>query len=171
VITIDEKGVIIRDLKSRNGVVINGTKVEKGARLKVGDKLQIGKLKFEVMIDHTLGGSKKPKVKDMKEAAVRSASSKGAMEEEDVASWLDEADDMDKTRKLTDPDTRQFKLDETERVLLNDETTETKLEAQETKPADEEKKKPGKLPMKAGPQSNDSREAASDMLRKFFNRR
>ncbi len=33
-------------------------------------------------------------------------------EEVDVTSWLDEADQIDRVRKLSDPETRQFRLDE-----------------------------------------------------------
>ena len=40
-ITVDSKGVTVADLKSRNGILVNGKKIE-SARIKPGDKLGVG---------------------------------------------------------------------------------------------------------------------------------
>ncbi|QDU97293.1 FHA domain-containing protein [Lignipirellula cremea] len=175
VITIDDRGVTIRDLKSRNGVIINDRKIEERTALKPGDVLRIGSLTFEVMIDHSLGGSKRPKVQDVKEAAVRSAGGHQRLEEDDVASWLEDPSEMDRTRQLADPETRQFTLDETEQIILkrSDEVEETAVPAAEkdTIAEAEKTKEAKKLPQLNKPQAKDSVDAATDMLKKFFNRR
>lgn len=92
----------------------------------------------------------------------------------DIGDWLAEGDDADKERRTIDPDTRQFRIDET----ASPDTTVAKGAAanSETKTIDEapkrpEKKAPGKLPPRPSTQQKDSRDAAADMLKKFFNRR
>ncbi len=106
----DERLLLI-DLKSRNGTIVNEKKLDpaKAKVLKHGDKIQVGKLEFEVVIQTDIAGKKKPEVKDVKEAAVRTADSNSGdsrYEEVDVSSWLEEADQIKRDR--TDPVTRQF---------------------------------------------------------------
>jgi pSer/pThr/pTyr-binding forkhead associated (FHA) protein len=198
VITLDESRVVIRDLQSRNGTYVNGQRLDGERELKMGDVLKVGKLEFEVLIDHGLGGTKKPEVRDVKEAAVRVATVKEgvAKEETAITDWLEEADAVDRERRLTDPETRQYKLDETDRVALerpaasetvggaeSDTADDTKIDPGKDKDSDKDKGKDkdkekdkkkkvyGKLPTKQGPQSKDSRDAAAQVLRDFFNRR
>ena len=78
-----------------------------------GDKLRVGKLNFEVVIEHGLQAPKKPEVSDMGDAAARTVeagSHDSRFEEVDVDSWLNEADQIDRVRKLSDPETRQFQI-------------------------------------------------------------
>jgi pSer/pThr/pTyr-binding forkhead associated (FHA) protein len=167
--------VWVKDLKSRNGTYINDMRLEGPRKIKTGDRLKVGKLEFEIVVDHALGGQKRPQVSSVKEAASRVAGQRpgdSKIEDSSVTDWLEEADEVERTKRLTDPDTRQFKLDETERIAL---------EAVAAKPAAGEeseegsgvmkKKEPGKLPKMAGADTKDSCEAASNMLKKFFNRR
>jgi pSer/pThr/pTyr-binding forkhead associated (FHA) protein len=172
--------VLIRDLKSRNRTFVNGKPVEEDLALRTGDKLQIGPLAFEVLIDHSLGGEKKPKVKSVKEAAARTTASgqdTALIDEGDISDWLEEADEVERQQRL-DPETRQLKLDETDQVTLQKEierrTKERKerREEVETKELEETKKKgPGKLPKLPDRDTKDSGEAAAEVLRKFFNSR
>ena len=192
VIEISESVVKVRDLKSRNGTFVNGERLEGEIELTLGDRLKVGKIEFEVLIDHGLGGNKKPVVKDVKEAVARVAQKKpGEKPESDISSWLEEADEIDREQRMTDPDTRQYKLGETERVTMDRPLTkeeQEELEAPEVPSADtisggdadttddtkiEKKKKKefGKLPKAEGPQSKDSCDAAAQVLRDFFNRR
>ncbi len=189
VIKIDESVVKVCDLKSRNGTYVNGERVEGERILKLGDRLKVGKIELEIIIDHGLAGNKKPVVKDLKEAAVRAAStSTEPKPESDISSWLEEADDVERQQRMTDPDTRQYKLDEIERVTLDkpkvdeeekrDSTTETiggsdEDTSDDTKIDKKSKKKKvyGKLPQSSGPASKDSRDAAAQVLKDFFNRR
>ena len=73
VIVLKENRVLIQDLKSRNGTYVNDKRlpVDKAKVLKAGDVLRIGKLVFEVSLEHGLQGVKKPEVTDMGDAAAR----------------------------------------------------------------------------------------------------
>lgn len=180
VILTTDSEVVIRDLNSRNGTHVNGEKITGDTVLLNGDVVKVGPLEFEMLIEHTAARIKKPKVSDIKEAATRmvqNTASQSSQDLSDVTAWLDEADVKAKT------ETRQFRVDDTttgtvadivgeqpaeaDKADKNQETTELKVE--ETKRPD--KKPPGKLPPRQVAQAKDSREAASDMLKKLFNRR
>ena len=170
--------VVVRDLSSRNGTFVNGERVGEEAVLLSGDILRVGPLEFEMLIEQTAAKIKRPKVSDIKEAVARTAEGGGSAATGDlgeVEDWLDEGDLAARQRKVLDPDTRQFRLDETSHSEAPEgqgeqATTDTKsMQPEEAKrPA---KKAPGKLPPRPSTSSKDSREAAADMLKKFFNRR
>jgi pSer/pThr/pTyr-binding forkhead associated (FHA) protein len=173
-----ENEVIVRDMSSRNGTYVNGERVGEEAVLLNGDMLRVGPLEFEMVIEQTAAKIKRSKVSDIKEAVARTAESSGVSattELGDISDWLDEGDAVAKQRKTLDPDTRQFRLDETanpesDAQKVEQATTDTKSmdPATNKRPA---KKAPGKLPPRPSDQSKDSRDAAADMLKKFFNRR
>jgi pSer/pThr/pTyr-binding forkhead associated (FHA) protein len=186
-----ENGVAtIRDLKSRNGTVVNGDKIVGDYILKQGDQVKVGPLEFEVLIDHSLGGAKKPKITDVKEAAAR-VTEKEKDEtkiEEDITSWLEEGDAEERTRRITTPQARQFRIDTDASATMSEVDTGTGKIApaahdtgkQSAAAADtsakadkkkKEKKEYGKLPQINKDSSATSRDAAADMLKKFFNRR
>lgn len=174
-IAIEDGVVVVRDLGSRNGTYVNGERLEGDHKVKVGDQLRVGRLEFEILIDHSVGGRKRPKVESVKEAATRTVADRGQGDE--ISSWLEEADEMERVERKIDPETRQFKLDETDRVTL--ESASASEESEEEDDADKKdtdagqpkKKQPGKLPQRKIVSSGDSSEAASDMLKKMFNRR
>ena len=175
----DERLLLI-DLKSRNGTIVNEKKLDpaKAKVLKHGDKITVGKLEFEVVIQTDIAGKKKPEVKDVKEAAMRTADSNtgdSRYEEVDVSSWLEEADQIKRDR--SEPVTRQFNLSDSAKLDLSADSTVMDAQADsETKsnqpiePAGKPKKQtPGKLPPReAKPISGNSKDAASETLRKFF---
>lgn len=171
-----ENEVIVRDMSSRNGTFVNGERVGEEAVLLSGDVLRVGPLEFELQIEQTAGKAKRSKVSDIKAAVARTAEGgvSATTELSDIGDWLAEGDEADKERRTIDPDTRQFRVDETS----NPDTAVAKKDGatSETKTIDEgpkrpEKKAPGKLPQRPSTQLKDSREAAADMLKKFFNRR
>ncbi len=176
-IKIGDDGVKIRDLGSRNGTYLNGERIEDEQTVKPGDQLRVGRLEMEFLIDHSLPGKKRPKVKSVKDAAARTA--KSDLEEMDISDWLEEADEIDREQRIADPDTRQFRLDETDRVVLEkaSEASEQQTEEESESDTSEDRvkkikdQKPGKLPKRPGAESKDSREAATEMLKQFFNRR
>ena len=179
IITTDSE-VVVRDLNSRNGTFVNGERVAEESVLLTGDILRVGPLEFEMQIEHTAAKIKRPKVSDIKEAVSRTAeagasSATGGMGD-DVSDWLDEGDKLDQQRRYVEPDTRQFRIDDTSHPDSAT-TAEAPTATTDTKsiPPDEskkpEKKTPGKLPPRPTIQTKDSREAAADMLKKFFNRR
>lgn len=177
---------IIQDFGSRNGTFVNGERVEGERQLKVGDELRVGRLHFEVQIDHAAAGSKKPKVEGVREAAIRAASGVPSddVDEDSITDWLMEADQPKRPqRRSSSYETRQFVLDETdhgsevegEAVADEPKTDEEKSTssevASEADTKSGKKKEPGKLPPRPKSESVDSRDAASQVLRQFFNRR
>ena len=182
VVAISEGRVLVKDLGSKNGTFINEELVEKTTALKVGDTLRAGALAFEVLIDHSIGGEKKPRIKGgVREAAARAAQAAGSpeMAEDDVTSWLSEADELERARRITEPETRQFKLDETDRIAIEtaeqeeaDEAERLRLEEEEKKNK-KKKKEYGKLPQEVREQieAGNTRDAAAETLRRLFNRR
>jgi pSer/pThr/pTyr-binding forkhead associated (FHA) protein len=182
-ILVEDGTVRLRDFGSKNGTYLNERRVEGELVVKSGDVLKFGPLSFEVLIDRSLGGEKKPKVSSIREAAARTTESggdSGKFVEDDISDWLEEADKIERDRRLADPDTRQLKLDETDQVTLQKSIEErAKVASQkasdganDVSPKDAKKKKgPGKLPQRPEMMPKDSREAAAVMLRKFFNNR
>ncbi len=165
-ILIGEDEVVIRDLNSRNGTLLNGEKVNGDQSLETGDVLKIGKIEFELVIK-----GKKPAPKP-EPAPVQAKTDDGSMEF-DVSEWLDEADAKARSSRDADPDTRQYKLDETDRIALEKSAEATADGPPSKAPAKRpEKKAPGKLPQSAAASSvTTSQDAAADMLKKFFNSR
>ena len=174
--------ILLMDLKSRNGTEVNGKKLDpsRAKILKNEDHIKVGKLEFIAMIEAGVSNVKRSEVKDVKEAAARTAEniSESRYEDVDVSSWLEEADQFDrKSIDSSDPITRQFNIenvsDSGETDLSTDSTVMEAQEAQETK-ADEikKKKKPGKLPpIPKSTSTENSKDAAQETLRKFFSGR
>ncbi|HTN77492.1 MAG TPA: FHA domain-containing protein [Pirellulaceae bacterium] len=195
---IEEGHVIARDLKSRNGTLVNGEKIVGDVQLKMGDNLKVGPLEFEVLIDHSLGGNKKSAITDVKQAAERVTKTEKKGDEsidQDINSWLEEAEEDDRSKRAASPETRQYRLDSADYQALlqagqdpskatpemiaaaHDTAKQAAAVASETKAAEDDKKKkpekkePGKLPKVNAASAQNSRDAAADMLKKFFNRR
>lgn len=178
---------LVQDLKSRNGTFVNGKRLptDKAKVLKPGDLLKVASLEFEVVIEPSLNAPKKPEVAGVADAASRvvdSGSADSRFEDVDVDSWLDEADQVDRVRKLSDPDTRQFSLEALRQKESNEDSSNGDLSVS-SEPSDDssdesvvekikrskEKKKPGKLPENFKQQLTDnSRDAADSALKRFF---
>jgi pSer/pThr/pTyr-binding forkhead associated (FHA) protein len=170
-----DKQVAVRDFGSKNGTFVNDKRIENACILNPGDKLSIGPLHFEVMIEQSPGRGKLPKVRDMADVAQRSAQS--MPDEADISAWLDDAIAEDSN---DDTITRQFTFTTKSEEDLAAETLAALDD--ETDPGDEAgkdgssifrwgKKKPGKLPERPEEkEADDSRDAAADTLRKYFNR-
>lgn len=164
--------ILLIDLKSRNGTHVNGKKLDpsKAKVLKDGDKITVGKLEFLAVIEAGVSNIKKPEVKDVKDAAARTVEKNvndSRFEEVDVSSWLEEADQFE--RRTDEPETRQFKPTAT--IQGDDDSTVLEVKAEQDTKADAKlaKSKPGKLPpMPKGPTTSNSKDAASETLRKFF---
>ena len=155
-IRVLESGVTIRDLGSRNGTYVNGDRIDGEQPVSMGDQLRVGPLDFLVIVS---GVKREQLVTDAKLG-------RSSNDSDIISQWLEEADAAERDERMSDPETRQFKLDETDRVEL--EAAAQEVEAQN----DKKKKEPGKLPTPP-PESDstkDSTEAAAKMLKKFFNR-
>lgn len=188
IIVLKDNRVLVQDLKSRNGTFVNGKRLptDKAKVLKPGDNLKVASLEFEVVIEPSLNGPKKPEVSGVAEAASRvvdSGSADSRFEDVDVDSWLDEADQIDRVRKLSDPDTRQFSIDALKQQSSTEDYSDGDLSVS-TEPSEDdssedsivskkkrskEKKKPGKLPDDFKQKLTDnSRDAADSALKRFF---
>ena len=98
VIIVTDKAVGVRDLKSRNGTVVNGEKIVGDKRLRHGDVLSVGPLSFEVIIKSK---AEKPAKEDKKKRAATAnaaAEGKGGEIGGMVSQWLEEADEFAKRR-------------------------------------------------------------------------
>jgi pSer/pThr/pTyr-binding forkhead associated (FHA) protein len=196
VLLIEEGFCAVRDFGSKNGTLVNEERVVGQRELKHGDKLRIGNLEFEVQTSCEVGGKKRPKVKDVKEVAQRTAAgpARGG-EDDDVSDWLSDGDDSDNTRRV-DASEKKRPHHETPAVSMsNRETTFMKKsptdETTTVKPIDA-KDKATKPPEESTPDATkaaeaanrlfgaklaaaqpknapkDSREAANEALKKFF---
>lgn len=190
IIVLKENRVLIQDLKSRNGTYVNEKRLpsDKAKVLKPGDQLRIGKLMFEMVIEHGLQAAKKPEVADVSDAAARTVeagSHDSRFEAVDVSAWLDEADQIDRVRKLSDPETRQFRLDATgepTKTMEDGDEDSSKGDSTELSVDDsdsstkrkrpEKSKEPGKLPKDFQKSMTDtSKDAADNALKRFFSGR
>ena len=173
----------MRDLKSRNGTLVNGDKITGDKRLRNGDTLDVGPLKFEVIIEQRAPVEKELPAKKANnaEGAGKGSGDKamGGM----VSQWLEEADDVAREeQRIGSPETREYRFDETSRIELDQaaveeaakkETAALEVEAEEDgKKKKKAKKEPTKLPkfeVKTDA-PKDTHEAAQQVLRKLFNR-
>lgn len=169
--------VLLLDLKSRNGTYVNDKQLspEKAKILKSGDKIRIGQLEFEISIEVGIASAKKPEVASVKEAADRLSEHKNTDSKDsfDISSWLLEADQIDRRATVSEPETRQFNMDDTTRL----DPGQVAEEAQEAESKDDseskskrpDKKPPMKLPkMTSGPTTKNTKDAASETLKKYF---
>jgi len=188
-----EGRLLLLDLKSRNGTYVNDKQLshEKAKILKSGDQIRVGQLEFEVVIEIGIANTKKPEVNTAQEVAERiaeQAESKmtDSRESFDISSWLLEADQIDRRAPVAEPDTRQFQMDETTRLdseMLHESTEmdpekASGADSSEAGPASEdssgkpkrpEKKPPMKLPKPTtGPTTKNTKDAASETLKKYF---
>ena len=165
--------VLLVDLKSRNGTFVNEKQLspEKAKILKSGDKIRCGQLEFEISIEVGIANTKQPEVTNIKQAAERMAEqgSFDSKESFNISDWLLEADQIDRGSSLgNEEETRQFTMEDTTRVDAS-QLADVEKESEENKPKKLEKKAPMKLPkMNQGPATKNTKDAASETLKKYF---
>ena len=153
----------VRDLKSRNGTLVNGEKITADKRLRNGDTLEVGPLKFEIVLEPV------PTKNAAKNAAKKAPVASGDSDMSGmVSAWLEEADGMARDEQRME--TREYRFDETHSIELEKKKEEKKLAEKQAK--EDEAKEPGKLPKFEVKQEKpkDTQEAAQMVLRKLFNR-
>lgn len=185
--------LLLLDLKSRNGTYVNDKQLtsDKAKILKTGDHIRVGQLEFEIVIEIGIASAKKPEVNTAQEVAeriVEQADSKvtDSRESFDISSWLLEADQIDRRKVGTEPDTRQFQMDETtytDSEVLPESSQEEPAAGSESessesdagsedganKPKRPDKRPPMKLPKAStGPTTKTTKDAASETLKKYF---
>jgi pSer/pThr/pTyr-binding forkhead associated (FHA) protein len=179
-----EGRLLLVDLKSRNGTFINDKQLspDKAKILKSGDRIRVGQLEFEISIEVGLANAKKSEVSTVKEAVDRLAEQKTSDSREsfDISSWLLEADQIDRRKTMVEPETRQMNVDETTRLDAEQEIQSDSGESAESEKISDsgsdtgkskrpEKKPPMKLPkVTQGPTTKNTKDAASETLKKYF---
>jgi len=187
-----EGRLLLLDLKSRNGTFVNEKPLshDKAKILKSGDQIRVGQLEFEVVIEIGIANTKKPEVNTAQEVAERiaeQAESKisDSKDSFDISSWLLEADQIDRRVAPSEPDTRQVNVEDTTRLdselihagtVMEPESPSDESSVEETpsedgsgKPKRPEKKPPMKLPKPTtGPTTKNTKDAASETLKKYF---
>lgn len=178
------KAVLI-DHDSRNGTFLNGEQIKGQVDLKPGDRLRVGRLVFELLIDIAQPSIKRPKVDGVADAAQRATESAGDdWNDDSISGWLTSLEDPSQAVEQT----KQFSLEDAQ-LKLSSETIsagldstlvadkdellkQAKAEEAAEKAADRAKKKvAGKLPDAARRTTDNSKDAATEVLQKFFNRR
>lgn len=167
---------IVRDFGSRNGTLLNGTRIEKEEPLHSGDHLRVGPLEFEVSLDVNPAGKKKPKVQSVEEAAARTVQSAGAKpagEDMDISDWIGQNPDGD-TKAMNTPQTGTVAMN-TPTPAAETPPPPDEADKHEAKQEDKAKTPPPKSPSGVHgvkkPKTPDSQSAAAETLRAFFNRK
>lgn len=182
-IIVSDSQVALKDFGSKNGTFLNNKRIENVAILNNGDQLVVGPLSFEIVLDHSLGGTKKPKIQGIADVAERSAGKARQIDSQDddsIADWLEESLFSNSDMDTSDTVTRQFVLEDTNTFDKSEDESEVEpFEADSEEPENLEesgkrkKRKPIKLPERLVVEdegAEDSTTAASDMLRRYFNR-
>ena len=190
VIGLVEGRVEVEDLKSRNGTFVNNAQLQGVHKAKSGDRLKVGRLTFEILIDQSKAGNKKPVVKDVAEAAARTVKKPKQVEnfEDSITDWLSDNDEAPLDSSFGSGNL-QFSLDDIEITSSKDKSIEelkadsvagdstesndsvSDDESSESGKKKKKKKEVGKLPPLPKFSHDDSTSAAGDVLKKFFNRR
>jgi pSer/pThr/pTyr-binding forkhead associated (FHA) protein len=160
---IEPKKVILQDLASETGTFVNGIRIEYAHALKNGDRLKVGKLEFEVLIEdpspvwelepHVDGGD-----------TIHDALS------ETVCNLLSAEDEKDRIRRLQDPELRRFSLPSAEKPTSQAEDRTTKPKRKGKAGPKKTKGRPGKLPVRPR-LGEDASVAAAETLPRWFGRR
>ncbi len=175
-IRVEGGRVIVADMGSRNGTFVNGEQLKSEHVAKPGDRVRVGRLQFEMVIDAAKASVKKEKVKNAVEAASRTVEAKqtGSLEDS-ITDWLiDDSDDspFEEKEDFNSQDTVQLSTAETQEFLRKvGDNIEEEPELSEESAVNNRADKPGKLPPVPKSHHNDSTDAAGDVLKQFFNRR
>lgn len=170
VLLIEDGYIGVRDFGSKNGTFVNQERVVGERELKVGDRLAIGPLLFEIHVAHGLAAKKRPPVSDIREAAARTAQN-ATQDPMDVTQWLN-GEAGAEAPTTASKETQSVSMSDTDaNHLSNTQTLTPDMPAEEHHHKGPHAKKPaGKLPPIPGG-SKDSQEAAAAMLSKFRKRR
>jgi pSer/pThr/pTyr-binding forkhead associated (FHA) protein len=165
-ITVDDGEVQIRDLGSRNGTYVNGVRIDGAHGVQMGDQLRIGPLEFLVTF-----------VKSTKAAGKPSATDSSLLSDDEMAGlvddWLNEGNEKDRRLPQGSGETREFRMDETNRFEVPGKPNGEPERSPGAKP-EKPTERPPVLPTRgrSAPKNvpKDTQEAAAQALRKFFNR-
>ncbi len=162
-IVLDKDSAVLVDYGSVNGTLVNGERVQERQELKNGDRIKIGMLELDVRTAVSLVGKKKPKVNNVQEAAARTVAAAAADDDLDISNWLKE----DKDKSVTAPIKKPWEPGDTTHNHLGDTAIMSAEQAGLNTPQASDPF--GKQPAK--PTTENSREAARDMLKNFLSKK
>lgn len=173
-ISVSDGTVIVEDLGSRNGTFVNGEQLTAAHNARSGDTIRIGRLQFELVMDPART-AKKAKVTNVVEAAARTATASKQGIEDSISDWLDTEDEDEVPQSRTE--TIQFSMEETQTLFESTSDKEERpsgeivIDEVESDSKEIKKKGAGKLPPIPKALHENSKVAADEALKKFFNRR
>ncbi len=166
--------IVLRDLGSRNGTLVNGEKITGKVELKTGDEIQFGPLSFSVQLEDQKGNV----VQAVKEAKAPAAEKQG--DSGIISDWLSDAVPND-AQASSSSTTRMFKFDHPEAKKEADpdkaddavrDDTQTIKDSDTKRIGKKKSSGPTKLP--AGKKKKEigenTQEAAAETLRRLFTR-
>ncbi len=175
VILLTNDTAVLRDLKSRNGTVVNGDLIKGEHQLATGDEIRVGPLLLDVAVldaNNNVVYAKKAKKEpvstdpsktqrvDAKEAipATPSTGDSGI-----ISDWLDDEGNTD--TGISRLETRRFEIEDTDHspAAAPDDPSTTSAQSAKKKA----KKEPGKLPKREEDSTANSKEAAEKTLEKM----
>jgi pSer/pThr/pTyr-binding forkhead associated (FHA) protein len=160
-VSVDSRGVVIRNLDSETGVWVNDESLEDERLLKACDHLKIGHLEFEVLIDEPVPGVQAEQAADA-EAELDSVA-------DDISDSLIDADEQDRVHRIHDPGLREFHLEQAAEEAKKQEAVAKEEPAKATKGRKKGKPVMGKFtPPPPPPQPENTEDAAQEALRKLF---
>jgi pSer/pThr/pTyr-binding forkhead associated (FHA) protein len=158
-ILIADEEVVVQDLYSEGGTYVNDVRVDHQVALSEGDRIRVGRLEFEARIDKS-AATPAPR------ATTRQKSDPVS---ELVSEMLVEADEVDRAKRLEDPETRQFHLEPTSASAASEsEAADSQPDSKKRKKKPPPKKPPGKLPPPPPFTADDTVSAAEETLKKLF---
>jgi pSer/pThr/pTyr-binding forkhead associated (FHA) protein len=184
VIVIHGHAVAVQDMGSQTGTFVNGQRVDQPCYLQIGDELQMGPLRFRVIIESDEAAmqgevaeeaapqSPPPPAPDAPAPPAKTTSDDGG-----ISDWLIDADEAERVHRLAHPEARKLKLEtpqlldaeqlEKEKQAAQHEAEAAAMQAKQAKKPPE-KQPPGKLPPRSLDTSRDSIDAADQMLKRMF---
>jgi len=194
VLLVEEGSCTVRDFNSRNGTFVNDEAVVGQRELHNGDRMKVGNLEFEVQLSSSVGGKKRPKVKNVKDVAQRTAAGGVPSEDADISDWLTGSEEGVDTRRVDLRETKRAPHETPSGGNSHSETTFIKSQTEETttvNPLAKDANPVEAVPPEAQSQGaeaakrlfgaklvavqqnapKDSREAAADALKRLFNSR
>jgi pSer/pThr/pTyr-binding forkhead associated (FHA) protein len=158
---VEPEQVILQDLSSQTGTFVNGRPIKSSRILKNGDRLRIGRLEFETLIeDPTPVWETGPRGDG---DTIHDAMS------DTVCNLLSAADEEDRKRRLENPELRQFCLSQVGKPTSQRGAGQAKGKSGHSGGRTTRKRQPEKLPahVRSG---GDSSVAAARALQKHFSK-
>lgn len=165
-VILQEKNFVgVRDFGSKNGTFVNGNRVNGEHALHSGDQLQIGPIEFRVEIDAVPAAEEPP-------ASVSEMENSDPVDELDVSNWVDDGLEETKEQVVELHKKQETRVDDTSEIdVAGVEQETTRVKPMNTSATTKSKQTPGKLPPIVKNTSEDSTQAAADILKQLQRRR